>query len=86
MLAIRRFIKPCRSNSQFSFAVGTKPVPGIVVPLIGEAHGDANFTKRPEFLDEAVVKLFGHFRVRNSMIAARPERNSARFRQTVSVI
>src|SRR5271170_2599476 len=38
-------------------AVGTKPVARIVVPFVGEADGDAIVAKRPEFLDQAVVKL-----------------------------
>src|SRR5262245_16199638 len=38
-------------------AVAAEPVSTVVVAFIGEAHGDAVFTKRPDFLDQAVVEL-----------------------------
>src|SRR5512137_232776 len=38
-------------------AVRAKPVPGIVMPLIGKAHGDAIAVKGPQFLDEPVIQL-----------------------------
>ena len=38
-------------------AVAAEPVAAVVVPLIGEAHGDAVVAERPELLDQAVVEL-----------------------------
>ena len=38
-------------------AVAAKPVAAVVVPLIGEAHGDAVLAKGPDFLDQPVVEL-----------------------------
>src|SRR6187551_2983175 len=38
-------------------AVAAKPVTAVVVPLVGEAHGDAILTKRPDLLDQAIVEL-----------------------------
>src|SRR5690242_1136516 len=42
-------------------AVGTKPVAGIVMPLVGEAHGDAVAVESPQFLDQAIVQLLVPF-------------------------
>src|SRR5258708_33642790 len=38
-------------------AVRTKPVARIVMPFVGEADGDAIVSRRPQFLDQAVIKL-----------------------------
>jgi hypothetical protein len=38
-------------------AVAAKPVAAVVVPFIGEAHGDAVVAEGPDFLDQAVVEL-----------------------------
>src|SRR5271170_5238287 len=38
-------------------AIRTKPVARIVVPFVSEADGDTIVAKRPQFLDETVVKL-----------------------------
>src|SRR5579864_6145163 len=38
-------------------AIGTKPVAGVVVTFVCEAHGDAVAGERPEFFGEAVVEL-----------------------------
>ncbi len=38
-------------------AIAAKPVAGIVVPFIGEAHGYAVVAKRPELLDQPIVEL-----------------------------
>ena len=38
-------------------AVGAKPLAGIVVPLVGEADGDARFVESPELFDEAVIEF-----------------------------
>src|SRR5258708_30706379 len=35
-------------------AVGAKPVSRIVVPLVGEAHRNARFVQRPQFLEQSV--------------------------------
>src|SRR5262245_43825340 len=38
-------------------AVGAEPAARVVVPLVGEAHGDARPIPRPDFLDQPVVEL-----------------------------
>src|SRR5215216_562613 len=38
-------------------AVGAMPLPGIVVPFVLEAHGDAVPIERPEVLDQPIVVL-----------------------------
>src|SRR5262249_23073584 len=38
-------------------AVTTEPVTAIVVPLVGEPHGDAVVAERPYLLDQSVVEL-----------------------------
>src|SRR5207302_7564222 len=38
-------------------AVAAKPVAAVVVPLIGETHGDAVVAEGPDFLDQAIVEL-----------------------------
>src|SRR5664279_2209890 len=38
-------------------AVTAKPLAGVVVPLVGEAHCNAVLTKGPELLDEAIIQL-----------------------------
>ena len=38
-------------------AIAAKPVAAIVMPFIGEAHGDAVVAEGPDFLDQAVVEL-----------------------------
>src|SRR5260221_8025822 len=38
-------------------AVAAIPVAAVVVPFIGEAHGDAVVAKRPDLFDQAVVQL-----------------------------
>lgn len=40
-------------------AVGAVPIPRVVVPLVGETHGDAVAVVRPKLLDRAVVELAG---------------------------
>ena len=42
-------------------AVAAEPVAAVVVPFIGEAHGDAVVAERPDFLDQAVVELAAPF-------------------------
>src|SRR5258705_4185865 len=42
-------------------SVGAVPVAGVVVALVGEAHGDARSVEGPEFLDEAIVELAAPF-------------------------
>jgi hypothetical protein len=42
-------------------AIGAKPVAGVIVPLIGEAHGDACLVASPELLDEAIFLFPGPF-------------------------
>src|SRR5260370_22174528 len=38
-------------------AMAAKPVAAVVVPLIGETHGNAVVAEGPDFLDQAVVKF-----------------------------
>src|SRR5271156_6053963 len=38
-------------------AVGAKPVPRIVMPFVGKAHGNSGAVKGPELLDQTVVLL-----------------------------
>src|SRR5215831_3780426 len=38
-------------------AVATEPVPAVIVPLVGETHGDAVVAVRPYLLDQPVVEL-----------------------------
>ena len=51
-------------------AVAAEPVTAVVVPLIGEAHGDAITAERPELLDQAIIEL--------AVPLARQERNDRR--------
>ena len=37
--------------------VGTEPLAAVVMPLIGEAHGDAVAGEGPKLLDQAVVQF-----------------------------
>jgi len=37
-------------------AIRAIPISRIVVPLVGEPHGDAVIRERPQFLDQAVVQ------------------------------
>src|SRR5262249_11461246 len=38
-------------------AIGPKPVPGVVMPFVGESDSDSVALKRPELLDQSVVQL-----------------------------
>src|SRR5450631_753919 len=38
-------------------AVAAKPMPAVIVPLVGESHGNSVLAKRPDFLDEPVVEF-----------------------------
>src|SRR5690348_7008202 len=38
-------------------AVAAEPLAGVVVPLVGEAHGDALLRERPQLLDQPVIEL-----------------------------
>src|SRR6186713_987997 len=42
-------------------AVGAEPLAGVVVPLVGEADGDAVFVERPHLFDEPVVEFLRPF-------------------------
>src|SRR6476660_2221434 len=42
-------------------AVGTMPLPGIVVPLVLKPHRDAVAVEGPEILDQAILMLFRPF-------------------------
>ena len=56
MLAMRRRINPCGSNSKFSLPSAV-PLAAVVAPLVGETHGDAVVAKRPQLLDQPIVEL-----------------------------
>src|ERR1700747_763739 len=38
-------------------SVGAKPAPGVVAPLVGEAHGDAILGEGPQLLNQAVIEF-----------------------------
>src|SRR5690242_7036261 len=38
-------------------AIAAKPIPAVVVPLVGETNRDAVFPKCPDFLDQPVVEF-----------------------------
>ena len=38
-------------------AIGTEPMTGVVMPLVGEADGDSVAMKRPKFFDEPVIQF-----------------------------
>src|ERR1017187_162734 len=42
-------------------AVGAEPVARVIAPFVSEAHGDASFVKRPQFLDQTIIELFRPF-------------------------
>src|ERR1700742_2405867 len=56
-------------------AVGAKPAAGVVVPFVGEAHGNAIVRESPQLLDQPVVELAGPFAAekRNNLCAALDE-------------
>ena len=39
-------------------AIGTVPLAGVVMPLVGKAHGYSIPMKRPKFFDEPVIQFF----------------------------
>src|SRR6266550_5438760 len=39
-------------------AIRAEPIPGIIVPFVGEAHGNAIPGVSPEFFDKPVVQFF----------------------------
>jgi hypothetical protein len=59
-------------------AVRAKPVSGVVMPLIDETNGDPIIMKRPEFLDQPVVKLVRPFFLEkgNDLLASHDELGS----------
>jgi len=42
-------------------AILAKPIPGVIVPFIGKAHGDTVSRKRPKLFDQPIVQLFRPF-------------------------
>src|SRR3984893_3498521 len=42
-------------------AIRAKPIPGVIVPFIGEAHGDTVSLERPRLFDQPIVQLFRPF-------------------------
>src|SRR4029077_15156238 len=42
-------------------AIRAEPIPRVVVPFVGEAHGNTIFGECPELFDEPVVQLFRPF-------------------------
>ena len=71
MLAIRTRISPCSSNSS-SRCRNYEPVATVVVPLVGEAHGDPVLAKGPDFLDQAIVELTVPLVRQKCLMASRP--------------
>ena len=53
-------------------AVTAEPLAAVVVPFISKAHSDAVFAIGPDFLNQAIVDLLVHLRVRQASIASRP--------------
>src|ERR1017187_1489810 len=39
-------------------AIGAKPIAGVVVPLVGKAHGNPVVAAGPKLLDQTVIQLF----------------------------
>src|ERR1700726_2921320 len=42
-------------------AIRAKPIPRVIVPFIGEAHGHTITLERPKLLDQPIVQLFRPF-------------------------
>ena len=38
-------------------AIGAEPIPGVIVPFVGEAHRDAIFGVTPKFFNKPIVHL-----------------------------
>ena len=86
MLAKRAAIRPSRVELPVLVAVGAEPLAGVVVPLVGEAHGDAVVGEGPELLDQPVVELALPLAGQEGDDRSRPARNSARLRQRLSAV
>src|SRR5229473_3942109 len=41
--------------------IRAKPIPGVIVPFISEAHGDTVSLARPKLFDQPIVQLFRPF-------------------------
>src|ERR1700730_3564583 len=57
-------------------AIRAKPIPGVIAPFIAKAHGDTVSLERPKLLDQPIVQLFLHLRLRNATISCLPFTNS----------
>src|SRR5215467_11406666 len=53
-------------------AIAAKPVAAVVVPFIGEAHGDAISAESPDFLDQPVIKFARPFARQESFDGVAP--------------
>src|SRR5260370_42625279 len=42
-------------------AIRAEPIPGVIVPFVGKAHGDTVSFERPKFFDQSIVQLFRPF-------------------------
>src|SRR5580698_8669161 len=42
-------------------AIRAKPIPGVIVPFIGKAHGDSVSLERPKLFDQSIIQFFGPF-------------------------
>src|SRR5438067_5435172 len=40
-------------------AIGTEPIPRVIVPFVSEPHGDTVCVISPKLFDQPVVKFFG---------------------------
>jgi hypothetical protein len=65
-------------------AIGTKSLAGVVIPLIGKAHGDASAVKRPKFFDQPILQLLVPLTNQKLNDGFAAGQNSERSRQTLS--
>src|SRR4026209_1532098 len=59
--ANRNCIRPFASNSQFSLPLRAEPIPGVVMPFIGETHSNAVCVASPKLFDQPVIEFPGPF-------------------------
>jgi hypothetical protein len=67
-------------------AIRAEPIPGVIVPFIGKAHGDMVSLERPKLFDQAVVQLFRPFAPEKRDNVLPSVANSERFLQRESTV